>query len=602
MLPTDRDAITLFYYNHGFPDVQFEAVATPVAGEPLRMNVVYTITEGATVFVDRVVVTGLEFTRPFTWSTANAYHDGDPLSQAAWWTRSGGCMTWDLFNEVNMAVQNPDGQVPSKDVLFDLHEAKRWTFRYGGGIEFATGNIPTTSNPQGSTGVSPNGVLEITRLNMFGTRPDPHHASAGWACSPAADSSAMTRHDCFTARTGASPSPPSTTTPPTSTPSPPSGWKARPGGTEVQPHHHPALPHELSARSRSIPTAWSSIPTLIPLYSQPVLVAMPSFTYLRDTRDNPIESHKGSYTIGDLGLATSALGSESNFGKVLLHNSTYYTLKKKWVLARNTQIGIEHPYGTNDFLGTPPTGPCRRRPHQFPCRSCSSPAAAIRCAASPSTRRGRATSKRAIPSVDRDCSSTTWSCVHLRVQLPFVGDNLSFVFFHDMGNVFATAHQILSGILRIHQPSIAACSPRRAAMTLCNFSYNPQAIGAGRSLQDTCGPGTFRSRLQPQPDAVSHPGTGQGGVAATYQLLFQHWADILMRRILHFAMCMLLLPATILPRSRGRGHRRRGRHREPEPVFRSDWDEAVRFEAIHAAEAADPGYGSRPRRSPAAAD
>ena len=29
---TDRDAITYYYYNHGFPDVQFEAAASPVAG------------------------------------------------------------------------------------------------------------------------------------------------------------------------------------------------------------------------------------------------------------------------------------------------------------------------------------------------------------------------------------------------------------------------------------------------------------------------------------------------------------------------------------------------------------------------------------------
>ena len=58
-------------------------------------------------------------------------------------------------------------------------------------------------------------------------------------------------------------------------------------------------------------------PTLVPLYSKPVLLAIPSFTYLRDTRDNPIDSHKGSYTLADLGLATSALGSQANFGKVL---------------------------------------------------------------------------------------------------------------------------------------------------------------------------------------------------------------------------------------------------------------------------------------------
>ena len=73
-----------------------------------------------------------------------------------------------IFNQVDMAVQNPEGIEPQKNVLFNLTEAPRWTFRYGGGIEFATGNTPAINNPQGQAGVSPNGVLEITRLNMFG--------------------------------------------------------------------------------------------------------------------------------------------------------------------------------------------------------------------------------------------------------------------------------------------------------------------------------------------------------------------------------------------------------------------------------------------------
>ena len=73
-----------------------------------------------------------------------------------------------IFNQVDMAVQNPEGIEPQKNVLFNLTEAPRWTFRYGGGIEFATGNTPQINNPQGGSSVSPNGVLEITRLNMFG--------------------------------------------------------------------------------------------------------------------------------------------------------------------------------------------------------------------------------------------------------------------------------------------------------------------------------------------------------------------------------------------------------------------------------------------------
>ena len=164
----DRDNVTLFYYNHGFPNVQFEAAANPVPNDQQRMNVVYTITEGQQVFVDRVIVSGLEFTRPYIVDRQMRIHDDDPLSQNRMVDSQRRLYDLGLFNQVDMAVQNPDGQEPSKDVLFNIQEAKRWTFRYGGGIEFATGNIPTTSNPQGKTGVSPNGVLEITRLNMFG--------------------------------------------------------------------------------------------------------------------------------------------------------------------------------------------------------------------------------------------------------------------------------------------------------------------------------------------------------------------------------------------------------------------------------------------------
>ncbi len=78
---SDRDAITYFYYDRGFPDVQFESAATPVPGEPQRMDVLYKITEGQRVFVDRVIITGLDFTRPYVVNRQMRIHDDDPLSQ-----------------------------------------------------------------------------------------------------------------------------------------------------------------------------------------------------------------------------------------------------------------------------------------------------------------------------------------------------------------------------------------------------------------------------------------------------------------------------------------------------------------------------------------
>src|SRR5262249_12388105 len=91
-------------------------------------------------------------------------------------------------------------------------------------------------------------------------------------------------------------------------------------------------------------------PALIPLLSQPVRVGFPSITFIRDTRNDPIESVRGVYTTANVDIASSIFGSEANFARVLVVNSSYHVLKKgtgerRWVLARSTRIGIEQPYG-----------------------------------------------------------------------------------------------------------------------------------------------------------------------------------------------------------------------------------------------------------------
>ena len=486
---SDRDALTYFYYNHGFPSVQFEAAATPAPDDPHRMQVAYTITEGAQVFVDKVLISGREFTRPYIVDRQMRISDGDPLSQARMVDSQRRLYELGIFNQVDMAVQNPEGQVPLKDVLFNLQEARRWTFRYGGGIEFATGNIPTTNNPQGKTGVSPNGVLEITRLNMFGkdqtltmrarvgllTRrglvgydaPRLFHREK-WRLNATVFYDNTADVNTFTS--------------------------ARLDGTlqaEEKYSRAVTLFYRMSYQRVSVdPNSLVIDPTLIPLYSKPVLLAVPSFTYVRDTRDNPVDSHKGSYNIADLSLATSALGSEANFGKVLLQNSTYYTIKKRWVFARSTQIGILHPYGTNNFLSLPSS-------ETLPTEATSVPLPELFFAGGSNSLRGfsinQAGPRDLVTGYPIGGQGLFINNLEIRtppVGLPYVGDNLGFVFFHDMGNVFDTANHIISGMVQIHQPSIANCSAPTSKAT-CNFSYNPQAAGMGLRYKTPVGPVRF---------------------------------------------------------------------------------------------------------------
>ena len=478
-LISDRDAITILYYNNGYPDVQFEAVPTPDKADPLRENLVYKITEGAKVDVDKVVTTGLEYTRPYIVDRQMRIHNGDPLSQAAMINSQRRLYNLGIFTGVNTAVQNPDGVEPEKDVLFDLSEAKRWTFRYGGGIEFATGNLPSTSNPGGKTGVSPNGVLEITRLNMFGKDQTlTMRGRVGLLTRRGLvsyDAPRLFRRENYRITFSAF----YDNTADVNT----FASERLEGSVQVEQRYNrfTTLLYRMSYQRVSVdPNSLVIDPNLIPLYSQPVRISMPSFTYIRDKRDNPIDSTRGSYTAWDMGLATSALGGQSNFARLLTENSSYYKIKKRWVLARRTQIGIEKPYGHN-FYGTGSNLTAIPLPELF-------------FAGGSNSLRGFSINQAGPRDPDSGYAiggqGLFVNNLELRtppVALPVVGDNIGFVLFHDMGNVFATSNQIIGGMTRLHQPSLAECAAP-SSTAFCNFAYNAQAIGTGVRYKTPIGP------------------------------------------------------------------------------------------------------------------
>src|SRR5208283_5165485 len=65
-------------------------------------------------------------------------------------------------------------------------------------------------------------------------------------------------------------------------------------------------------------------PNLIPLESAPARVGGPGFTFIRDKRDNPLESTKGNYFTLDGFGASSYVGSQSDYGRAIAQNSTYH--------------------------------------------------------------------------------------------------------------------------------------------------------------------------------------------------------------------------------------------------------------------------------------
>jgi outer membrane protein insertion porin family len=174
-LAGDRETLLTYYLSQGFDQSQVEVMQTVLPdaagsqGSGL-VDVVFRVNEGEQVFLRRVLITGLRYTHPGTIARGVTMKEGQPLDQTALLDTQRNLYDLALFNEVNPVIQNPTGVEPSKTVLLQLTEARRWDVSYGGGFELQTGTVngASTANPNGRVGASPRGVLQVSRINLFG--------------------------------------------------------------------------------------------------------------------------------------------------------------------------------------------------------------------------------------------------------------------------------------------------------------------------------------------------------------------------------------------------------------------------------------------------
>ncbi len=166
----DREIVLNYYFNNGFPNATFEASAKPSQNDPHLMDVTYTVHPGDQVIVDQVYVAGTVHTRDSIVQREIQIKPGDPLSQIDMLNTQKKLYDLGIFSQVDTAVQNPGSSEPEKNVLVNVQEAKRYTFNYGLGLEFQTGQPVAGSNtkPLGETGVSPRVSFGVTRLNFRG--------------------------------------------------------------------------------------------------------------------------------------------------------------------------------------------------------------------------------------------------------------------------------------------------------------------------------------------------------------------------------------------------------------------------------------------------
>jgi outer membrane protein insertion porin family len=501
-LADDRDTILSRYFNNGFPNATVDVAYVPVPSSDNlpRVGVTFTIHEGEQFFVNQLFVDGLHYTRSGVARRAIKVQPGGPLSQQDMLESQHRLYDLGLFKQVDTAIQNPEGTESRKNVLVTVSEADRYTFDYGVGFEFQTGQPSYgTNQPLGQTGVSPMVSLGVSRINVGGR----HQTITMKGNLGYLQQRALTSYEIpnllnndnlrFTA-TGLYDNTVDVST----------FTSRRLEGTfqisqvlyRLRDEERTTMAYRFSYR-RIEASDIEVTSNLIPLLSQPTRVGMPNFLYIRNRRDSDLESTRGSYTTVEGGVAASYFGSEADFSRVLIKNSTYHTFFRDrstgqgFVFARSTTVGVENPFGSTVLLDPSQSAASGENLIPLPERFFSGGG---------NSHRGfglnQAGPRDPFTGFPVGGSAVFLNNLEMRfpnVRVPYLNDNVGFTIFEDMGNVFARPQEMLPSLARFRQPDEDLCfKPAPAPVySRCSYNYVSHAVGMGVRYQTPIGPLRF---------------------------------------------------------------------------------------------------------------
>ncbi len=511
-LANDRESILNYYFNHGFSNATLDITTKPTSGQPDHEDVTYNIQEGEQFFVNQVMVGKLDHTRDYVVQREIQVTAGQPLSQQDLLATQSKLYDLGIFRQVDTGVQNPEGSDPQKNVLVQVEEAKRYTFTYGIGLEFETGLPSGTSSPAGSTGVSPRVEFDITRLNVGGRDQtltfQSHVGRLQQRGLISYEVPRLFNNDRFkvfyTIFYDNSLNVATFTS------------QRLEGKIDVrqqigkqQPNRATSITYRFDYRRvKATNFASDFSPAEFSLFSLPAVVGGPGFTFIRDKRDNPLESTKGQYFTLDTFVASSYFGSQSDYTRALSQESTYYAFghpNHKFVFARSTTLGLEQVYRGTRVL---PPGACEVTNLTTSCAQGVTviPLPEEFFAGGDNSHRGFGLNQAGPRDPDSGFpvggSALFVNKEELRfpaVSLPYLGEGFGFAIFHDMGNVFTAGHDMLKGVLRWHQPDPSQClQPGGVPVTPCTnyfnnsgYDYTSHVAGVGLRYKTPIGPLSF---------------------------------------------------------------------------------------------------------------
>jgi outer membrane protein insertion porin family len=358
-LDRDRNQIVASYLNLGYLNVGFKSTVKPLADHPHRVSVTYLIEEGTQAHIGQVVHVGEQHSREGFVRRNADLQPGAPLSQAKLLESESNLYNLGTFDWVNVLPRKPITDQKQEDVLVKVHEAKRNSLSYGFGFEstprsgsLSAGivalpglpaiNLPPSFRVIQKNIISPLGSIEYSRLNLRGrgetasiaallsrldqrasfTYSDPQFRGRNWSALWSFSVERTTQNPLFTARLGQ-------------------------GSFQMERILDAAKTERLQFRYAFQRTTLTDllIQNFVAPEDQSVRSSMLSTSFVRDTRDKPLDAHKGVFQTVDFGISPKLIGASQNVARFFGQSSSYRQVKPWLVWANNVRLGLVKSFG-----------------------------------------------------------------------------------------------------------------------------------------------------------------------------------------------------------------------------------------------------------------
>lgn len=352
----DRDRILATYLDQGYLNAEVNTKVEKQSGN--EVGIAYQVIERQQVHISNVVVLGEDHTREDLISRFSEMGTGFPLSQGRMLQGESALYGLRIFDWSSIGPAEPITNQTQEQALVKVHEAKRNSITYGIGFEVTHrgANVPTGTVavpglptiglgnakvvPSEDTFASPRGTIEYTRSNLRGraetatisllaarldqrgliTYANPHFRESQWSTLLSGSAERSTENPLFAARLAD-------------------------GSLQFERTLDRAKSIRAQFRYEFNKTVLSDLvfSELVLPEDRSVRLSTLSASIIRDTRDKPLDAHRGVFQTVDLGVTPTAFGSSADFTR-FLGQYAFYKPVSSLVWATSFRFGLASPF------------------------------------------------------------------------------------------------------------------------------------------------------------------------------------------------------------------------------------------------------------------